>query len=69
MQKKRVEIEEIKKKLYKIQANVSKSESQLERLRQSYEDSKIRAPFLIHPTQLLGKDKDRNLYFVRFELS
>ena len=64
MNKKRQEIEEIKRKIYKIQSNISKFETQSSKLRSSFDELKVKAPFLIHPTQLLGKDKDRNLYFV-----
>jgi seryl-tRNA synthetase len=64
MNKKRQEIEDIKRKIYKIQANISKSEAQAVKLRSNFDELKVKAPFLIHPTQLLGKDKDRNLYFV-----
>lgn len=64
MNKKRQEIEEIKRKIYRIQANISKAEAQAAKLKVSFDELKVKAPFLIHPTQLLGKDKHRNLYFV-----
>ena len=63
MPKKRTEIEEIKRKMYKIQGTISKTELQLDKLKTSYDSLKVRAPFLIHPTQMLGKDKKRNVYF------
>lgn len=64
MNKKRQEIEEIKRKIYKVQANISKADAQSAKLRSNFDDLKVKAPFLIHPTQLLGKDRERNLYFV-----
>jgi hypothetical protein len=64
MNKKRQEIEEIKRKIYKVQTNISKGEALSAKLRQSFDELKVKAPFLIHPTQFLGKDKERNLYFV-----
>lgn len=64
MNKKRQEIEEIKRKIYKIQANISKVEGQSTKLTSGLDELKVKAPFLIHPTQLLGKDRERNLYFV-----
>lgn len=64
MNKKRQEIEEIKRKIYKIQSNISKFEAQSTKLKGSFDELKVKAPFLIHPTILLGKDKARNLYFV-----
>jgi seryl-tRNA synthetase len=64
MQKKRHEIDELKRKINKIQSQINKAENQSSKLTSSFDDLKVKAPYLIHPTQLLGKDSERNLYFV-----
>lgn len=69
MPKKRQEIEDLKRRIYKTQNTVNKLEGQSTKLRSQFDDLKVRAPYLIHPTQLLGKDKERNLYFVEHYLT
>ena len=69
MQKKRLEIDEMKRKIYKVQSNISRGENQSSKLTSTFDELKVRGPFLIHPTQLLGKDRERNMYFVNFCLT
>lgn len=63
MQKKRNEIDEIKRKAYRIQANISRLEQNIPKLQGSFDELKKGVNFLIQPTLFLGQDRFKNLYF------
>lgn len=63
MQKKRFEIEELKRKIQKSENMIHKIEQRSIQLKSSFGNLKVRQPFLHHPSQLIGKDKDRNNYY------
>lgn len=62
-QKIRTQIEELKKKEYKVQSVIAKIELAVTRERNLIEEYKVKIPFIVHPTQLLGKDRNGNQYF------
>lgn len=63
MQKKRNEIDDIKRKAYKIHANIARLEQNIPKVRASFDELKKAVNFLIQPTLFLGQDRFKNLYF------
>ena len=59
----RAEIEEYKKRAYRLESLISKLENSMTRSKNMVEEYKVKIPFIIQPTVLLGKDRDLNQYF------
>jgi len=66
-QKRDKEINDMKTELYKFESQLSKEEMKLAKLNKEYKACKGQAKFLIHPSVLLGYDKDRVQYWYFYQ--